>query len=67
MSDTPTCGFLKPSRQSALAMPPFLGAPPLAGGGFEAAPPFLPPAFLEMAMAHGRAEWEERAAERVMR
>jgi hypothetical protein len=44
-----------------------LGAPPLAGGGFEAAPPFLPPAFLEMAMAHGRAGWEERAAERVVR
>ncbi len=50
MSETPACAFLNPSLQSALATPPLEGAPPLEGGGLEATPAFLAPAFLEMAM-----------------
>lgn len=46
MSETPAWGFLKPSRQSALATPPFFG-----GGAalLPLAAPFLP-AFFEIAM-----------------
>lgn len=44
ISETPACGFLKPSRQSALAMPRFT-----TGGGPDVAC-FLPPARLEITM-----------------
>ena len=51
MSDTPACGFLKPSRQSALTIPRLDGG---AAGAPAARPAFFAPARFEITMVVAR-------------